>query len=255
MNDRNTCFVCASGLAVLLLGLGELTSINPTTGLPVQAPTRTAPVLLPPGEGAAIEVLWDASHGVELDYVPAVRYSDLTAQLATEGFHITTTDASVDTLDLSPYSVVVLAAGSAWLTPYTASEVAVLRRFARGGGGILIMTDNVDVPDQLEAVTDAFFMTGNEDMIQPLDLFFTAFADHPIFDGVQQIYYRAAGTVHGDPPSVEVARTFPGEPVVVSASGLRVVLLGDINAFENDFKGIADNTLFASNVFAYLAGL
>ena len=255
MNDRGKSFVCASALAVLLVGPGEPTQINPTTGLPVHPVTRTAPVPEPPAEGTAIEVLWDVSHGVELDYEPAGRYSDLTAQLAAEGFHITTTDASVDTLDLSPYTVIVLAAGSAWFTPYTPSEVVVLKRFARDGGGLLIMTDNVDVPDQLEAVTDAFLMKGNEDMIQPLDLFFTAFADHPIFNGVRQIYYRAAGTVQGDPPSLEVARTFLGEPVVVSVSGLRVVLLGDINAFENEFKVLADNTLFASNVFAYLAGL
>ena len=246
-------------LTLALLASSAQERIDPTTGSPARAIVSPARVASPNPtagqEGSTLLVLWDLTHGVDFGYQPDQAYSSLTADLEALGLHVTTTAGGIENIDLSPYSVLVLCNGSSLDSGYTPSEGNVAKQFVQQGGGLLLMGDNAGTFNSLKAVARAFSTATNRTTISPLDLTFSDFADHPIFAGIHSLYFRAAGGIRGALPSVPVAWTDNGEPVVNVVSGQRVVVLGDINGFENDYFDTADNRAFATNVFRFVAGL
>ncbi|MHC4317746.1 MAG: hypothetical protein ACYS1B_04295 [Planctomycetota bacterium] len=86
-----------------------------TTGL---SATPCAYTAIPEPAGA-VNVLWDLTHGIYLDYEPAGRFSGLVGMLSGMGYGFTTTDAGIDNIDLSPYDILVICVGSSWDSPYT----------------------------------------------------------------------------------------------------------------------------------------
>lgn len=246
-------------LAFALLANSAQERIDPTTGRPARGFVPPAQVASPnpttSQAGVDLLVLWDLTHGVDFGYEPAQAYSGLTAQLEAQGLHVTTTAAGIENVDLAPYSVLVLCNGSSLFSSYTPSEANVAKQFVQNGGGLLLMGDNSGTANTLKAVARAFSTATNRTTISPPDLTFSQFSDHAIFAGIHSLYFRAAGAIRGAPPSVPVAWTDLGEPVINVVSGQRVVVLGDINGFENDYFDIADNRAFATNVFRFLAGL
>jgi len=225
-------------------------TVNPLTGL---AATDVQTVPLPEGD-PVYDVLWDLTHGVILEYEPAGRYSDLVALLAANGYVTTTTAAGIHNIDLSPYAIIVIGMGSAWDTPYTAPEVAAIQDFMSLGGGVLVMGENTDCPNgNINPVTQVFGVTCGVSYLAPLDLYFTDFATHQIFDGISAVYYRAAGEVSAGVPGIPIAWADTGEGILASVGCCQMIVTGDCDFGTNDFLGNADNEQFLLNVFDCLA--
>jgi len=256
---RTTLLICLSTAALAGGVRSETLQIDLLTGLPITALEQQLPgcwgALLPAAPAAAPgkRVLWDLTHGVYLNYEPAGRFSRAARILFAEGFGVHTTTTSVASVNLSNWDILVVGIGSCVNGPYTAAEVSAIQAFVSNGGGLLVLGDNPSVwPDHIDPITQAFGTTTAVADIDPDDLFFSSFAPHPIFQGINQIYYRAAGELDGSPPSSEVAFTSLSEPVVNVVNGLRVVITGDINVFDNTYINNADNVPFLLNVFHYL---
>jgi hypothetical protein len=232
----------------LLLASVAIADRNPATGVDNADPwTSYTPV---PVRLGVAEVLWDTTHGVCFGYEPSGAYADLVALLV--GFNFTTTSAGVDNIDLSPYDILVICAGSACETAYTASEVSAVQAFVADGGRVLVLGDNPfawvwninPVAQALGATTGV--VTLNEDL-------FSNFSSHPIFDGIGGVNFVLGGSLDTVSPMEPQAWTNDDTYVTVAASESPcVVVIGDINAFA-EYLDLADNRAFAVNVFNWLA--
>lgn len=226
-----------------------------TTGQPYEqsAHTELSPIL---GISSGGNVLWDLTHGVTGNYQPSGSYSSLVSLLNNSGFTIATTDVGLNNVDLSDYQIVVVNLGSAWNSVYTSSEVSAIEAFVQNGGGLLILGDNANTPNaNINPVAQAFGTTVGVSYLSPNDLYITNLDNHPIFNGVSEIYYRAAGEVTGSSPS-ELVAFDPSNKGAVTAAEVgagRVVVLGDINGFDNTYIPNSDNQLFAENTFNWLS--
>jgi len=235
--------------SVVLSTSASAQSRDVTTGLPRSQTTQNQ---LPARVEGGCEILWDLTHGPFPDYTPFGYFSDLVAQLASEGFNVSTTDSGVDNIDLSPYRILVVCASSNFHSAYTPAEVAVIQNFVGVGGGLLVLAENTDVPNNVNPVTQAFGTMSAVFYLSPYDYYFNNFAAHPIFAGIHQLYYRAGGALTGGGSTPPVAFGPAGEEVATAAVVDRVVILGDSNVFSNGYFDIADNRAFARNVFGWL---
>ena len=232
----------------MLIAIPATAQIDPSTGLPL---TDFESGIGPYDSGP---ILWDITHGVINGYEPSGRYSILAGLLAGTGSNITVTDQGVQNIDLSQYCVLVICGGSAAYSPYTAGEVAAITTYMDQGGGLLVLADNPNTASaaNLNPVTQAFGTSVAVSYPSPFDLFFSNFAAHEIFAGVNQAYYRAAGELEGAAPSVEVAWTSNAEVMVTVVNPHSVVVLGDWNFCANYYIGTADSERFILNVFDWL---
>ena len=234
-------------------GLGVMDdTIDITTGLP---PREIVTTQLPDND-PIYDVLWDLTHGVVFGYEPASFYSDVVGMLAANGYVTTTTDAGIHNIDLSSYEIIVIALGSAWYSVYTAAEVQAVQDFVAAGGGVLVMSENTDCPNEnINPITQAFGVTCGVSFPNPLDLFFTDFAAHQIFDGVTTVYFRAAGELSASAPGIPLAWTDAGEEMIASVEPCRMLVTGDANFCDNDCMatGGAQNEQFILNIFECLA--
>lgn len=232
-------------------------------------------------------VLWDTSHGVYLNYQPFGRYNILVQNLADSGFTMSTWGNGLHTVDLTQYDVIVITVGSSWNTPYTQEEIDSLvsyynqynQRVVITGdmnfcedmyiansdnvafsdnlfdwlaesGGILIMGDNPGCNNyNINPLANAFYMTAGVAGLSPSDLYFTNFAVHPIFNGITEIYYRAAGEVAATLPAEAVAWTnVSNQPTIAALDefvGITGGQVGIIEAFRmtispNPFRHAAE---------------
>ena len=201
-------------------------------------------------------VLWDLTHGIYLGYEPTNNYSSLVSFLNSEGFSIYTTSFGVDNINLAVFDILVVNLGSAWSSIYTPSEVAAISNFVNAGGGLVVMGDDAGNPNgNINPVAQAFGSTSGVSSLSPNDLYISNFAVHPIFDGVSEIYNRAAGELTASNPS-SIAAWEPGGHGVVSVAEVGaggVVIIGDINLWDNTHISISQNQLFAENVFNWLS--
>ena len=94
-----------------------------------------------------MNVLWDLTHGVYFTYEPTGDYSELVAMLASNAYVVSTTAAGIDNVDLAPYDIIVICLGSAWDSPYTASEVTAIQSFVARGKGVFVMAENANTPN------------------------------------------------------------------------------------------------------------
>ncbi|MHC4336840.1 MAG: DUF4350 domain-containing protein [Planctomycetota bacterium] len=209
-------------------------------------------------------VLWDTSHGVvgDGDYQPSGYYQTLVQHLGDNGFTVdTTSDGFHDPID---YDVIVVCLASAYDTAYTSGEVERILSFVNNGGGLLIMGDRQDRPgkdnEHIQPVADEFGIALGISNLEPLGLYTSDFADHPIFDGIGGIYMYAAGELAASSPASEGAwKEGTGEAIAAVAEygQGRVVGLGDCSLWtvsDNwDYFHEADNPQFSVNTFEYLA--
>jgi len=218
----------------------------------VQQTIQLDPKIKAPSGGA---VLWDLTHGVYLGYGPSDGFSSLVSLLSSKGYTVNTIDTGILSIDLSQYDVLVICLGSAWYSAYTTEEVSAIESFVRNGGGLLVMGDNTACPNEnINPVAQAFGTTCGVSYLSPLDLYVTDLAPHPIFDGVSEIFMRAAGEIDSVSPSEEVAWTDGLGTIAVATFGSgRVVTLGDINLWDNTYITYADNQLLAENIFDWLS--
>ncbi|UCF70231.1 MAG: T9SS type A sorting domain-containing protein [candidate division WOR-3 bacterium] len=215
-------------------------------------------------------VLWDTTHGTYLNYVPSIRYSTLLANLADSGYTVDYCGTGVHTVDLMQYDVVLINLVNNWNSAYTAEEVDSLVSFydqdnqrvlltgdmnfcenmylsyadnvpfidnvfdwLSETGGILIMGDNLGCPNvNINPIANAFHMTAGISNLTPTDLYFSNFALHPVFNGIDTVYYRAAG---------DVAATTPAEPIAWTVMNLPTVAALD------EAVGIAETPTITAN--------
>jgi len=200
-------------------------------------------------------VLWDLYHGVYLDYEPAGRYSNLVSLLATSGFSIDANDSGVLALDLNNYDIIVINVASAWDSAYSTEEITAITNFVNNGGGLLILGDNAGCPNaNINPLAQAYGTTLGLSNVEPLDTFVTDFTSHPIFNGVSELYMRAAGEIDGTPPSEEVSWYGSLPLVAIASEGGNVAMLGEFSLWENIYIDTSDNQLFAINTFRWLLG-
>jgi hypothetical protein len=197
-------------------------------------------------------VLWDTTHGAYIYYHPYGNWTTLVGMLADSGFTISVCSTGVHTVDLTEFDVIVIAVGSNWYSSYTQEEVDSLvsyydqdnQRVLLTGdmnfcdntyianadnipfsynifewlaesGGILIMGENPNAPNSnINPVANAFNMTAGWAAINMADLYFTNFASHPIFDGIDTVYYRLAGEVVATAPAEPIAWTDGNQPTI-----------------------------------------
>ena len=205
-----------------------------------------------------LKLLWDISHGVDWDYEPSGRFQALVENLESEGFSVDTTSLGFLIDDPQDYHVIVVCEASAADSSYSSVEVDRITDFVSNGGGLLIMGDNTDCENEnIQPVASPFGISLGLSYIEPSDVYTSTLADHPVFDGVSEIYMRAAGEISAVFPSNEIAWQEETGMALVAAGVYgngRVVALGDINPWaETGYYDEADNVLFSINTFEYLA--
>jgi hypothetical protein len=238
--------------------LAILLAINLTTGREVSPFASSGNDAIP--NDKTIGVLWDYTHGLYCPgpcYSLEARYTQLVSILNGQGYTFTTTTAGVNNIDLSPFRIIVLCLGSAWNSAYTAAEADSLVSFVNRGGSLLVLSDNTSCPNgNLNPVLSRFNMTAGVGGAG--DCFTSTTANPiytPIFSGVSQACGVATGAISASSPSEVIAWT-SGTPLMAGRCESNkggVLLIGDINHWENDFIGNGDNIRFMINVFNWLA--
>lgn len=217
-------------------------------------PMALAPLATPRAVG---NILWDTHHGIYLNYDPNGRYSTLRSLLVGKGHTIEVNDSGILNLTLENYQVIVVCLTSAWDSAYSTAEAIALKEFVAGGGGLLVMGDNSYSPNEnVNTVAEIFGTTVGLTELFPSDLYITNLSNNYIFDGISEIYQRAAGELAGTRIfSDNAAWAAAGEAVAaIAGCGLgKVILLGDTNTMENAYIGTSDNQLFSERVFDWLA--
>ena len=231
-------------------------------------------------------VLWDTTHGTYLNYIPSVRFSSLIANLADSGYTVDFCGTGVHTVDLTQYDVIFINLVNSWNSAYTPEEVDSLvsyynqdnQRVLLTGdmnfcentylsyahnvpfidnvfdwlsetGGILILGDGGGCPNvNINPIANAFNMTAGIAALSPTDLYFYDFAPHPVFNGVDTIYYRAAGEVAATAPAEPIAWTPTNQPTVaaldeavgIAEAPIETVHYSRLNVVPNPFRQIAE---------------
>ena len=228
-------------------------------------------VLLTPSATFSYTVLWDTSHGVYVSstfggdgYQPSQDgyYQTLAEHLGNNDFTIDTTSQGFLADDPSGYDVIVVCLTSAFYSSYTSTEVERIVDFVDNGGGLLIMGDMQAAPNaNIQPVASEFGITLSILDLIPTEIYTTEHTDHPIFDGVNEIFMYAAAELSTNTPAFPVAWQEGTQNTIAAVAQYgqgRVVALGDcslwswVNMYEERFS-IADNPQFAVSTFNYLA--
>ena len=216
-------------------------------------------------------VLWDTSHGVYVSstfggdgYQPSQDgyYQMLAEHLGNNDFTIDITSQGFLTDDPSGYDVIVVCLTSAFYSTYTSTEVDHIVDFVEDGGGLLIMGDLLAAPNaNIQPVASEFGITLGVSNLNPTEIYTSEHTDHPIFDGVDEIFMYAASELSAITPAFPAAWQEGNGKILAAVARYgqgRVVALGDcslwswVDMYEERFT-IADNPQFAVSTFNYLA--
>ncbi len=228
-------------------------------------------VLLTSTSAFSYTVLWDTSHGIYVSstfggdgYQPSQHgyYQTLAEHLKNNDFTIDITSQGFLTDDPGGYDVIVVCLTSAFDSTYTSVEVERIADFVDNGGGLLIMGDLLAAPNaNIQPVASQFGITLGVSNLNLTEIYTTEFTDHPIFDGVNEIFMYAAAELSTDTPAFPAAWQEGTQKTIAAIAQYgqgRVVALGDcslwswVNIYEERFNK-ADNPQFAVSTFNYLA--
>ncbi|MGB7055760.1 MAG: T9SS type A sorting domain-containing protein [bacterium] len=286
----NVCIIVTAVIVFLPLTSAHAEVIDLTTGHSYIQGQET--VTIPEHKGVRQHaVLWDTTHGVYLNYQPFGRYNILVANLADSGFTMSTCGTGLHTVDLSQYDVIVITVGSSWNSSYTQEEIDSLvsyynqynqrvlltgdmnfcediyiansdnvafsdNRFdwLAESGGILIMGDNPGCNNSnINPVANAFNMTAGVGGLSPSDLYFTNFAAHPVFNGITEIYYRAAGEVAATTPAAAIAWTATNQPTIAALDEFVGIKEGQVGIVGTSSFSISPNPFRHSAEIQHIA--
>ena len=233
-------------------------------------------VLLTPSTAFPYTVLWDTSHGVYRSdtfggdgYQPSQNgyYQKLAEHLGNNDITVDITSDGFLTDDPAGYDVIVVCLTSAFddNSEYTSDEVDRIVDFVNDGGGLLIMGDqqrlHPNPNENIQPVASQFGITFGPSDLDPLSIYTSDLTDHPIFDGVDEMFMYAARELSVSGPAFPVAWQ-EGTTITIAAVAQygqgRVVALGDstlwswVDIYEERFY-TADNPQFAVSTFDYLA--
>lgn len=179
--------------------------------------------------------------------------NDFTVETKSDGFLLD---------DPGVYDVAVICLTSAFDDPYTLDEVSCITDFVDAGGGLLIMGDRQAAPNaNIQPVASQFGITLGFSDLSPYEVYTSELSDHPVFDGLNEIFMYAAAELSASEPASPVAwQANTGKAIVAAAQygQGRVVALGDcslwswVDTYEENFYE-ADNPQFSVNTFTYLA--
>lgn len=212
---------------------------------------------------AAVDILWDTSHGCfSNDYKPSLYggyYQQLMLLLEGNGMNLDTTSAGFSESTLSGYEIAVIAAPCAASSTYTLTEIATLQSFVFSGGGLLILADASGVTSRYAPVVEGFGASLGDLLFNPVSV--SDFTPNSIFDNVGGLSMYYAAAIDTGSAFTSLARTAAGDTIAagrIYGQG-RVIILGDstlwtYNAYDNPpYLTIPDNSQFALNVFTCLA--
>ena len=197
----------------------------------------------------ACYVLWALSHGPYADYTPSGWYSDLVDMLEMNNIISYEADYDLNYIGLDSYDMIVVGTLLAWDSAYTAAELTAIQDFVSAGGGLLIMGENSDCPNEhINIISEAYGvtcpLTGGD-----VNGHITDFAGIDLFAGVTTLELISAPGLTVGYPGAAVAWASGGEPVVAIAGPCEVVVVSDGNLWENDYIAAGDNETCALNVF------
>jgi uncharacterized membrane protein len=186
----------------------------------------------------------------------------LAQHLSDYDFTIDTTSQGFLTDDPAGYDMIVVCLTSAFYSSYTSAEVERIVDFVEDGGGLLIMGDRHAAPNaNIQPVASEFGITMWLSDVIPLELYTTGHTDHPIFEGVDEIFMYAAAELSAQDPALPEAWQEGTDKTIAAAAQYgqgRVVALGDctmwswVSMYEERFY-TADNPQFAVSTFTHLA--
>lgn len=259
-----------------------------SVGVPAQSHSPGIANLSASGSTAILgKIMFDETHGVASDpwngrYSVDEAYQDWANRLRQRGYEVTANKTLSLTLStLSQYQVCVIALPT---QPFASSEIAALKEYVSGGGSLLLLADAFGGGNHLNAISQAFGITINSDVladwddsrpIRPFHFFFhtwpnastlTAHVDVVMYDWGSSLTLQAPAQSFGtgdqdtwvDDGNGQVD---PGEtigfPVGMARSTYgagKVVVIGDSNLFMNMWSKEFDNAQLSSNVIDWLAG-
>ena len=264
---------------VLLRGMSaRFAGHNLTASLKIQNSNRIhirtfliLSLFLTPSSVFSYTVLWDTSHGVYVSstfggdgYQPSQDgyYHTLAEHLGNNNFTIDITSDGFLTDDPAGYDVIVVCLTSAFYGSYTSAEVEHIVDFVEDGGGLLIMGDLQAAPNSnIQPVASKFGITLGVSNLSPTEIYTSEHTDHPIFDGVNEIFMYAAAELATNTYAFPAAWQEGTQKTIAAAAQYgqgRVIALGDcslwswVDMYEERFT-IADNPQFAVSTFNYLA--
>lgn len=228
-------------------------------------------VLLTPSSVFSYTVLWDTSHGVYVSstfggdgYQPSQDgyYHTLAEHLGNNNFTIDTTSQGFLTDDPAGYDVIVVCLTSAFYNSYTSAEVERIVDFVDDGGGLLIMGDMQAAPNaNIQPVASEFGVTLGVSNLFPTEIYTTEHTNHPIFDGVNEVFMYAAAELSTNTNASPAAWQEGTQKIIAAVAPYgqgRVVAFGDcslwswVDIYEERFYTV-DNPQFAVSTFNYLA--
>lgn len=240
--------VILSGLVLLSLSLVSDEGVLPEIALAQDGETEAV-------QTESGHILWDRTHGVNPAYSLPGDSSGLFAMLDTLGYHVSFTDVSVDSINLSSYSILVVSCITAWESAYTDSEVEVIEAFVSGGGGLLVLAENPETPcgPNLSPLTEVFGTSIAISYPEPRATRFSTFAEHVFFKGVTMLCIPGVGEIEATAPAMEVAWTSNGEALISVTDTNRVVVIGDATIGLDPWFLSCGNEVFLKNVFDWFS--
>lgn len=219
-----------------------------------------------------MKILFDESHGEPTLEELYTSFMNSMKELGNE----------VEVLKSAPLSDEVLGAGDVFMTsfpqdPFSAEEIAALKRFVEGGGGVFIVAEEGDwegFKEKINALSKEFGIEFNDDEVHdPTDSISESYSnihtlkEHPVTEGVKDfmIYGGCSLKVSGNAQAIATGDddTFStldyykaGEypPVLAAAEhgAGRVVGIGDGSLLRDNFISQYNNHQLAINILNWL---
>ena len=198
-------------------------------------------------------VLWDETHGVYASYGYQGNFSSYTAQLEAAGYVVGNITSGVASTNLDDLGVLVVSVTSAVNSGYTSAEAALIVDFVNAGGGLLVLCDNTTLGwrANLDPITSAFGIGCHTSTISNS---ITTIVSHPVTAGVASLAFAVGGALAPGASATAVALDGSLAAVVVREYGAgRVVVVGDVNALDNNNLPSASNAVLGANVMTWLS--
>lgn len=205
-------------------------------------------------------VYWDRSHTADFEFNgPNGRYSELANQLTTQGYVNSSGTASLTSIDLSAFDILVYGDAMVAFAPITDDELTTIRDFVYEGGGLLLMPDikNSGGYTEMQKLAGLFEAEIGVQPFMATEIHSTLISPHPSVRDVDSIFFLHSSTFK---PGMLTPTAFHFNQPMIAAGEYgqgRVVLIADSDALANvrgDFYiNRADNRQLATSIFRYLA--
>ena len=202
-------------------------------------------------------VLWDFTHEHYLNYSLSGEFSEMVSTLNSNGYTIDSISNGINNVVLDNYDIVIINLGSNWNSAYSTEEADSLAAFVARGGSVLIQSENTNCPNSnLNEIVSRFEM--NVGLGNPTDCI-TSFTSDPtyaaIFSGISQACGEAPGTVGAYGSSADIAWASGNTLMCGRCESNQggVILVGDINIWDNSNIHTNDNEALLVNVFDWLS--